>query len=125
MPLSKKKIIDTCQDETGEENSLSLTQGTQMPLVQESRFDRFVKYYAKFMIIMGTIGQSVFYLQAYKIFIQKSAVNVSLEGFAISFFSLSGWLIYGLLIRDKVLVIVNIIGVAGAAAVILAILKFA
>ncbi len=124
MPLSKTKVSDTYEEETNDTISLASSQNIKTPLVQESLYDRFVKYYAKFMIIMGTIGQSIFYLQAYKIFIQKNASNVSLEGFIISFFSLTGWLVYGLLIHDKVLVIVNIIGVAGAVGVILAILKY-
>jgi len=78
-------------------------------------------YYAKFMIVVGILGQSLYYLQAFKIYKQASAEDVSLEGFLIALFSLTCWLIYGALIKDKVLIIVNIFGVIGAALTTLAI----
>lgn len=78
-------------------------------------------YYAKFMIVVGIFGQSLFYLQAFKIYKQESAEDVFLEGFLMALFSLMCWLIYGILIKDKVLIIVNIFGVIGAALTTLAI----
>jgi MtN3 and saliva related transmembrane protein len=78
-------------------------------------------YYAKFMIVIGIFGHSLYYLQAFKIYRQASAEDVSLEGFLIALFSLTCWLIYGVLMKDKVLIIVNIVGVIGAALTTLAI----
>ena len=78
-------------------------------------------YYAKFMIVIGIFAHSLYYLQAFKIYRQASDEDVSLEGFLIALFSLTCWLIYGVLMKDKVLIIVNIVGVIGAALTTLAI----
>ena len=91
----------------------------QMDLIFQSPW---TSYYAKFMIIVGVLGQSLYYLQAYKIYSQGSAADVSLEGFAISFFSLVCWLVYGLIKKDRVLILVNCVAVVGAALANLAIL---
>lgn len=88
-----------------------------------SKRSKTLYYYAKFMIVVGILGQSLFYLQAFKIYRQGSAKDVSLEGFLVALFSLTCWLIYGILIKDKVLVIVNIFGVLGAGLTILSILS--
>lgn len=80
-------------------------------------------YYTKFMILIGILGQSLYYLQAFKIYMKGSAQDVSLEGFLIAFFSLACWLIYGILIKDKVLIIVNIVAVFGAGLASVAILS--
>lgn len=80
-------------------------------------------YYTKFMILIGILGQSLYYLQAFKIYMKRSAQDVSLEGFLIAFFSLACWLIYGILIKDKVLIIVNIVAVFGAGLASVAILS--
>ena len=79
-------------------------------------------YYSKFMILVGVAGQSLFYLQAFKIYRAGSADNVSLEGFSLSLFSFVCWLFYGFLIKDKVLVIVNAFAFVGASLTILSIL---
>lgn len=79
----------------------------------------FKLFYEKYMIVMGTLGQLLFYLQAAKIFHTRSAYDISLSGFTIAFFSLLSWLIYGIIIDNKVLVIVNISGCLGAGLVIL------
>jgi len=83
---------------------------------------KFLSYYKKFMIFMGLAGQSVFYLQALKIYMSGHAENVSLEGFLISLFSMVCWIIYGLLIKEKVVIIVNAFAVLGASLVVLSIL---
>ncbi len=79
-------------------------------------------YFEKYMMAMGVIGQLLYYVQGVKIFINKSATDVSLLGFMLGLISVSSWLIYGLLIKNKVLVIANIFAVLGALLVILGIL---
>lgn len=106
------------------DNLKHANQSVNPEISQKSFYNTFVHYYAKFMMMFGIVGQYLFYTQAYKIFTTKSAANVSLEGFSVSCFCLSCWLLYGLLIRDKVLVIANVVGVVGAVLVISAILKF-
>lgn len=89
---------------------------------EDSRKSKFLKYYEKYMLVMGIGGQSLFYLQAIKILLTGNAQGVSLTGFTIALFSLISWLIYGILIKDKVLIRVNIIAVLGAILTLTAIL---
>jgi MtN3 and saliva related transmembrane protein len=73
------------------------------------------------MIFIGVIGQSLFYLQAYKIYTVGSAEDVSALGFSFALFSLVSWFIYGLIIKNKVLIYVNAFAVIGASLTLLAI----
>ncbi|AIL13153.1 hypothetical protein IM40_05970 [Candidatus Paracaedimonas acanthamoebae] len=93
-------------------------------MTDEEKFlkSNFLKYYEKYMLYMGIGGQSLFYLQAIKIFLTGNAQGVSLSGFTIALISLISWLIYGVLIKDKVLIRVNIIAVLGAILTLSAIL---
>ncbi|MCC2667381.1 MAG: hypothetical protein K0S63_1297, partial [Gammaproteobacteria bacterium] len=86
------------------------------------RRQRLVNLAEKFMIGIGISGQTLFYLQAYKIYSMGSANDVSAAGFSFALFSLVCWLLYGLLIKNKVLIIVNILAVLGASLTLLAIL---
>jgi MtN3 and saliva related transmembrane protein len=83
---------------------------------------RFLSGYEKYMMTMGIVGQLLFYLQALKIYQTRSAEDISMAGFLIAFFSLSSWLVYGLILNNRVLVFVNVAGCFGALLVIL--LKF-
>ncbi len=82
----------------------------------------FFKYYEKYMMAMGVLGQLLYYVQGVKIFMNRSATDVSLVGFSLGLISVSSWLLYGVLIKNKVLVIANLFAVAGALLVILGIL---
>ncbi len=81
-------------------------------------------YYEKYISIMGTIGNSMFYFQAYKIFISKNAIAISFLGFLISFIALSSWLIYGVILKNKPLIIANIFGIIGALLVLIEIIIY-
>ena len=86
------------------------------------RKSKFFPYFEKYMMAMGVVGQLLFYVQGVKIFINKSAADVSLFGFMLGLISVSSWLIYGLLIKNKVLVLANAFAVVGALLVIVGIL---
>jgi MtN3 and saliva related transmembrane protein len=73
-----------------------------------------MNFYEKYMNIIGPIGNIMFYLQAYKIFTSKSAIAVSGPGFFISVIGLSSWLFYGILLKNRPLIIANGFGVLGA-----------
>ncbi len=83
---------------------------------------RLFNYYEKYMLTMGILGQFLFYVQGVKIFATKSAGDVSLIGFVLGFVSVSSWLIYGVLIKNKVLIAANAFAVIGALFVITGIL---
>lgn len=79
---------------------------------------KFRALYQKYMLIVGLMGGLLFYLQAAKIYFYGSAQDLSLTGFVISWLSLLSWLGYGILLKDRVLIVVNISGILGASLVI-------
>lgn len=83
-----------------------------------------MRIYEKYMSVMGPATNVMFYLQAYKIFISKSAQDISGIGFCMSFIGLSSWLIYGFLLKNKPLIISNIFGVTGAFLTLLGVLIY-
>jgi|SRR5579885_2818015 len=83
---------------------------------------RVLKYYEKYMLVMGVLGQAVFFLQGIKIFQNQSAQDVSFSGFLFGFISVVSWMIYGAMIKNKVLFGVNIIATLGALFVLIGIL---
>ncbi len=76
------------------------------------------------MFFIGVMGQMVFYLQAYEIFSAQKAENVSLPAFLFGLLSVSSWLIYGLMLKNKPLIVANVVAVIGALAVVSGILRF-
>lgn len=82
------------------------------------------KIYANYMVFIGILGQILYYAQAYKIFSSKSAADLSIVGFTAGFISVSSWLIYGLILRDRPLIIANIVACIGAIAVIVGIIMY-
>lgn len=85
------------------------------------RYNKALKLY---ITTVGLIGQAPSYIQAYKIFVTKSAKDLSLLGCSISLFSVLSWLIYGIIIKDTPLIICNILGLLGLAIVLAAILNY-
>lgn len=80
--------------------------------------------YEKYMLVMGSAGSLVFYLQAFKIFADKSAIDVSLPGFLFGLLSVSSWLIYACIIKDRALLVSNILATIGALSVVIGILIY-
>ncbi|ABV75299.1 hypothetical protein A1C_05235 [Rickettsia akari str. Hartford] len=85
---------------------------------------KFIKFYEKYMTIVGTIGNFMFYVQAHKIFTCKSSASVSMHAFTISAIALCSWLIYGILIKNTPIIIANIVGFIGALLVLLTIIIY-
>lgn len=109
MAQNNKKRIHYAEWDTTYIENKSLNTNNQK--VNKSKF---LTYYEKYMLLMGIGGQSLFYLQAFKIFFTRNAQGVSLSGFAIALMSIISWIIYGTLIKDKILIRVNIVAVVGA-----------
>lgn len=80
--------------------------------------------YEKYMSFIGPATNLMFYLQAYKIFTYKSAGDFSISGFVISLIGLSSWLIYGLILKNKPLIIANVFGVIGVCLTLTGILLY-
>ena len=71
---------------------------------------KFIKFYEKYITVVGTIGNFMFYIQAHKIFSCKSSASVSLPAFTISAIALCSWLLYGILLKNIPIIIANIVG---------------
>lgn len=72
----------------------------------------------KYMLFVAVAGNGIFYVQAYKIFSSESAKDVSPLAFGLSFWAVSSWFLYGLVMRDRVIILANIIAMIGAALVL-------
>jgi MtN3 and saliva related transmembrane protein len=83
-----------------------------------------MNFYEKYMSFIGLVTNIMFYLQAYKIFANKSAQDVSGVGFLLSFIGLFSWLIYGLLLKNKPLIIANVFGTIGALITLIGVIKY-
>jgi MtN3 and saliva related transmembrane protein len=82
------------------------------------------RHYERYMLAMGMIGQVLYFAQAVKIFYTQAAKDVSLLGFTLGFVSVSSWLVYGILIKNRPLVFANIVAVIGALLVLVGILMY-
>jgi MtN3 and saliva related transmembrane protein len=71
------------------------------------------------MSFIGPFGNMMFFIQAYKIFHTKCATSISLMGFTISLIGLGSWLAYGLMLKNKPLIIANLVGLIGASLVLI------
>lgn len=83
-----------------------------------------MELYRKYMIAVGIFGQLLFYSEFVTILYHKSAHAVSLFGFLCGLISVVSWLIYGLLIKDKPLIIANSVATVGAVLTVGAILVY-
>ncbi len=82
------------------------------------------KFYEKYMFVIGGSGSLIFYLQAIEIFNEQSAAAVSLLAFVIGFISVASWMVYGVLIKNRVLFFSNVLATIGALLVVIGILMY-
>ena len=68
-------------------------------------------YYEYYIMTVGILGQSMHYIQAYKIFSTQSAEDISLPAYLICLFLLVNWLIYGAVKKAKALIYDEVIGI--------------
>jgi len=80
--------------------------------------------YEKYMLVMGIVGQMIYYMQGLEIFLNRSAQDVSILGFGIGLIAVLSWLTYGVLIKNRVLIVANVFGVIGALFVLAGILTY-
>ena len=72
-----------------------------------------------FVTIMGVVMSLGYYPQAYKIWKNKSAINISVPTFVIFALGTVTWFIYGLVVHDIIIVISFVIGVIGSWSVLI------
>lgn len=83
--------------------------------------NNYLEIYMSWIVILG---QSMHFIQAGKIFYNKSATGVSLISHCICFFLLIHWLGYGLLTKNRVLIMAEGFGIVGVILVISGILIY-
>jgi uncharacterized protein with PQ loop repeat len=70
------------------------------------------------MYVVGIGGNLFFYIQAGKIFIDRSAADVSLPAFCVAFWAVASWFAYGVALRNWILISANIVAVLGSGLVV-------
>lgn len=91
----------------------------------EKTKNKLVIFFDRYMIFAGTMGQYLFYTQAYKIFTTKSADDLSLDGFLVIIIVTLSWLIYGIIHRNTTIIVAQIVGLVGMIMVVIGILLYA
>lgn len=81
-------------------------------------------WFQRYMYVVGIGGNLLFYWQAYEINSTQQARDVSLPAFAIGLWAVSSWFVYGMVIKDKVIISANIVAVIGAGSVVVGKLMF-
>jgi len=76
------------------------------------------------MSVIVTLGQSMHFFQSWKIFSTQSAEDVSMISYLICLTLLLHWLGYGYLIKNRLLIIAEGMGLLGAVLVVVAILLY-
>lgn len=76
------------------------------------------RWFERYMFVVGVGGNIFFYIQAWQIFATRSAKDVSLTAFAVALWAVISWFAYGVVLKNRVLIIANIVGTIGAALVV-------
>ena len=76
------------------------------------------KLFVRWMYFIAVFGNAFFYIQAYKIFRDQDARSVSTVAFCLAFVTVSSWFVYGLILKNKVMLIANVVAMIGAALVV-------
>lgn len=66
--------------------------------------------YSRFMLFITFFGQMPIVFQIFRTLRRQSAGDISLLGLMVGAMCLLSWLIYSLLIKDKLLILSNILG---------------
>ena len=80
--------------------------------------------FEKYIALILQFGQLMHFSQAWKIFNTKSAGDISMTTYVIYIIFLMHWLIYGIMLKSRVIIISQIIGLVGAIGVIAGILMY-
>ena len=83
-----------------------------------------MKLFEVFVTAVGIIMSLGYFPQAYKIYKSKSARNVSFINYIILSIGTLTWLVYGILLKDVVIIISFVVGVIGSWLVLLLLLKY-
>jgi MtN3 and saliva related transmembrane protein len=77
------------------------------------------RLFTVYMSWVFNLGQSMHYIQAWKIYNTKSAEDISLVAYIICLILLVHWLIYGIVTKDRVIVMAETFGIIGSILVII------
>ena len=93
----------------------------ELEKIRETRFKVNNKrtIFTAYMSLVVNLGQSMHYIQAWKIYTTKSAEDISLVAYVICLILLIHWLVYGIVIKDRVIIMAETLGVIGSMLVII------
>ena len=77
-----------------------------------------------YMSWIVVLGQSMHFIQAWKIYDTKSAEDVSAVSYIICMILLIHWFLYGFLIKNRVLIIAEGLGLIGSILVLIGIFNY-
>lgn len=78
-----------------------------------------MKIFQTFVTIMGVLMSLGYFPQAYKIWKNKSASNISIPSFIIFSIGTFTWFLYGIIIHDLPLILSFVFGVVGSWTILL------
>ena len=65
------------------------------------------------MLWVANLGQSMHYIQAWKIFTTRSAEDISITAYIVCLVLLLHWLVYGIMIKDRIIILAETLGIVG------------
>lgn len=75
-------------------------------------------WFRRYMVLVATGGNAFFYMQAWTIFETQSAKDVNVWAFVVATCTVASWFTYGIMLRDRIIIIANIIATIGSGAVV-------
>ena len=66
-----------------------------------------------YMLWVANLGQSMHYIQAWKIFTTRSADDISITAYTVCLILLIHWLLYGIMINDRIIILAETLGIVG------------
>jgi len=74
------------------------------------------------MLLIGVAGGMIPWIQFFEIMVNKSSKDVSLSSYILVLIVVFSWLVYGVVKKDKIIIVANAISVLGAAVCLISIL---
>lgn len=78
----------------------------------------FLNYLEKYMILIVILNSIYFYFQAYKMYQDKNSENIPIFGVLIEVFVSINLILYGLIIKNKVIITAGIVNLIGSGSVL-------
>ncbi len=82
------------------------------------------KLFKTYIMIVSNMGQSMHFIQAWKIFTTKSAEDISIAAYIVCLILILHWFAYGVFLKDKLIMTAETIGIIGVSCVLTGIVMY-